>query len=306
MSLIKIALIGTLLQVKGGAALLGQTIHHATSASYGSPLKYFTTKVNNSIPLLGRKSKIEMGLGTVAHTLRRVRDNGKVLDATSMLGGSIEGMIGSPVHGQLARYTDFRAKLPYFSRQTLDNASELIVDKNGKIQAHNIEKILKIGKKVHVTAAKLDTNTLPITTAAIGGIHGAKKSYDNNKNSIIKDNNAVIKGFAKGAIKGSVVGFAVKKAANVVKDKTLPLLEAHNSYFTDNYWRDRIKGANKSIVGKLGGRIFTTNKDNREYRMAKALARKNVFEHKLFGSGDDHSGGGTLKDKWKKYREVGK
>jgi hypothetical protein len=282
----------SLIKLAGLQSLIMPTVG-TTAAMSGSPFSWLMKKspkqkIFGFIPKPSlRRNVQEINISTIANAINNIRD-GKVQDSTRFLSGLADSTIGHA--GKLGiGIAEKLNKTPGVSK-LYKYLTNRVISRDGKIQIDQLEKLLKTGKKINDISSKISNNPLTLYGAGIGSIVGGSKTPT--------DDNSRLKNTLKGFMVGGSVGFGAKKIANSVKNKTNPLASIHKHYFADDYWKERIQGANKSVIGPVLANAFTSSPESRANRIKRFNAWRD-FNQDVFNKNKFVNLFNTTKDSFK-------
>lgn len=269
MSLIKLA-IGPEIALSG-VSPIAQAIG-TTSAMSGNPLKWvmkkfpkrklFNQKWLPTEPSFRRRSH-ELGIATFGNIVNNIR-NGKTQDSTRFISAYLDSQLGHTARmGGKVIEEIYKDKGSYgkLGRKLLDK----IVKTDGTIDIPKLEKILSYANTAYNQSTLFKNKPLVLAGTLSGGAIGAVRK-PNEKNSRFKN-------IMKGSIEGAGIGLGIKKGLGVLSNKLKPASFAHDAYFEDSYWKDRITNANDNHIirnlGKFTANRFTSFPDLKKARIAR-------------------------------------
>ena len=238
MSLIKLA------SIAGGAAA-GGFFQNLRIAWKGGPKEYFSSKSLKRNPFSIRKQVQELGIASAGNTINRIR-SGKTLNTTEGLGAGLDAALGHKFKTYGDEY--MKARNHGMKGKMIKYLENKIVKKDGRIDIGQLEKKLKLAKKVHSVSSNIANKPLTISGVAAGGIAGAIKNPDENGSR----KNNILSGMAIGGVLGSGAKKVAKGTRNALNKLNVPKI--HDEYFADNYWKERITRANTGsnrLIGRL-------------------------------------------------------
>jgi hypothetical protein len=255
MSLVKLANIFT-----GGA--IGKTLYNMRVAMKGGPKKYFSGKSENWFS--PRKKLQETAISTASQTINEIR-NGKPLNTTNIRGSFIDSMSGHSIQEHLGEYEKYINHKNKGINKATKYLTNKIIRKDGTIDIKNLENIMKKAKKVYNVSDTVVTKGkyLPIGGLVAGGGIGALRKPDNERSR--KKN--IIKGMFIGGTLGSGLKAGARSVKKALEKYRIP--EIHDTYFADDYWKNRITKANSNpvkFVGKNIAKNVTFKEDKSKYR----------------------------------------